>query len=74
MIDERGEEWLPAAEAAARVGLRRYRVDRWVSLDLVRQHRVGGRSWVNYPDGAKREHAWRTRARRTKGSAPLGAD
>jgi hypothetical protein len=64
--DEHGEEWLPAAEAAARLGLPRYRVDHWVSRHLVRQHRVDGRSWVNYPDVAKREHAWRTRARGTK--------
>jgi hypothetical protein len=63
VIDENGEEWLPAAVAADRVRLPRYRVDQWVNRGLVRQHRIGGRSWVNYPDVAKREHAWRTRSR-----------
>lgn len=64
MIDAEGEEWLPVEEAAARLGLPRYRLDLWASRGRIRAYRIKGRSWVNYPDAAAREHAWRTRATR----------
>lgn len=66
VIDQEGEEWLLVDELAARLGLERQRIDDWVHRGRVRSHRVGRRRWVNVPDAAEREHAWRTRT--TRGS------
>jgi len=64
VIDEDGEEWLPVVEAAERLGIPRVRIDMWAYRGQVRHHRINGRAWVNYPDAAEREHAWRTRTTR----------
>lgn len=67
MIDEDGEEWLPSIEVAERLGIDPHRIRDWVARGRVRSHRVGRHRWVNFPDAAAREHAWRTRT--TRGTA-----
>lgn len=47
-----GSEWVSVAEAAARLGVPRNRIDQWVSRKRVRSIRVNGRRYVCFQDVA----------------------
>ena len=59
MIDTHGVEWLPVAEAADQLDLKRSTVYAWLSRGKVRSHRIGGRAWVRMPDLMDAEHKTR---------------
>lgn len=74
MIDASGEEWLPIAQAARRVRIREDLIRQWKARGRVRGHQIGHReTWVNVPDVARAEVAWRRRVKaRAATPAPPG--
>ncbi len=58
-----GLEWLPVQAVAERLGVKRDRVDQWVSRRRVRSQLVEGRRWVCWQDAAAQELASRARGR-----------
>lgn len=58
-----GLEWLPVPTVAERLGVKRDRVDQWVSRQRVRSQLVEGRRWVCWQDATAQELASQTRGR-----------
>lgn len=56
-----GAEWLPVIEAASRLGIKRARIDQWVSRKRIRSIRVRGRRYVCFQDVVFMERCGRER-------------
>lgn len=50
MIDPDGVEWLPAREAATRLGVPAGTIRSWRARGKVAGHQIAGRWWVSWPD------------------------
>jgi hypothetical protein len=60
VIDPDGVEWLPVAEAAARINVKPSLIYVWLHRGM-HSHKIAGRAYVPMPAILDAEHAWRTR-------------
>ena len=63
MIDPHGTEWLTVAEAAGRVHVRPQTIYVWAHRRVVEAHKIRRTLYVNFPDVARAERAWRQSGR-----------